>query len=109
VVPAHIATELTRRTTLLTISMGSGSGCNTKYLFTDDILGENTGHVPRHSKVYRNFAAKRAELHAEAVAALREYCDDVATGAFPTEDHLVDLSDEVRTEFDAFLSEIDEG
>ena len=70
VVPAHIATELTKRTTMLTMSMGSGSGCNTQYLFSDDILGENTGHVPRHAKVYRDFAAERRRLHAGLLAQL---------------------------------------
>jgi 3-methyl-2-oxobutanoate hydroxymethyltransferase len=106
VVPAHIATELTRRTTMLTMSMGSGPGCNTQYLFSDDILGENTGHVPRHAKVYRDFAAKRRELHAEAVAAFGEFRADVAGGTFPAERHLVALTPEVRAAFDRFLTEL---
>ncbi len=107
VVPEHIATELTRRTGLLTMSMGSGTGCNTQYLFSDDILGENTGHVPRHAKVYRDFAAERRRLHTEAVAAFGEYIDDVQSGRFPEPDHLVPLDDEVREGFDRFLAEVD--
>jgi 3-methyl-2-oxobutanoate hydroxymethyltransferase len=105
VVPAHIAAELTRRTTMLTMSMGSGSGCNTQYLFSDDILGENTGHVPRHAKIYRDFAAKRRELHAEAVGAFSEFRADVADGTFPAEQHLVPLDPEVREALDSFLAE----
>ncbi len=107
VVPEHIATELTRRTSLLTMSMGSGTGCNTQYLFSDDILGENTGHIPRHAKVYRDFAAERRRLHTEAVAAFREYIDDVRSGRFPEEHHLVPLDDDVRDGFDRFLADLD--
>ncbi len=105
VVPAHIATELTRRTTMLTMSMGSGNGCNTQYLFSDDILGENTGHVPRHAKVYRDFAARRRELHADAVAAFGEFRADVADGSFPAEEHLVPLDPAVSDAFDRFLTD----
>ncbi len=103
VVPAHIATELTKRTSLLTMSMGSGAGCHTQYLFSDDILGENTGHVPRHARQYRDFATIRKMMHEEAVAAFVEYRDDVASGSFPAEENMVSLSEEVRVGFDAFL------
>ncbi len=106
VVPSHVATELTKRTTLLTMSMGSGPGCNTQYLFSDDILGENTGHVPRHAKVYRDFAATRRQMHAEAVDAFREYSSDVAAGLFPTEEHLVPLDPEEQEAFDRFLADL---
>jgi 3-methyl-2-oxobutanoate hydroxymethyltransferase len=107
VVPPHVATELTRRTRLVTMSMGSGSGCNTQYLFSDDILGENTGHVPRHAKVYDNFAERRHQLHVARVAAFRAYRDDVAQGHFPTDGVLVPLADEVRADFDAYLATFD--
>jgi 3-methyl-2-oxobutanoate hydroxymethyltransferase len=106
VVPAHIATELTRRTTLLTMSMGSGSGCNTQYLFSDDILGENTGHVPRHAKIYRDFAAERRRLHVEAVAAFGEFRADVTNGVFPSEEHLVPLAPDVEEAFDKFVADL---
>lgn len=107
VVPEHVATELTRRTKLVTMSMGSGPGCNTQYLFSDDILGENTGHIPRHAKVYDNFAKRRGELHAARVTAFEAYRDDVARGHFPTDDVLVPLADEVKAEFDAYLEDLD--
>jgi len=91
VVPAPLATELTKRTSLVTMSMGSGSGCNTQYLFSDDILGENTGDMPRHAKRYRDFAALRRQMHDEAIAAFREYIADVDSGAFPADDHIVPI------------------
>ena len=41
VIAANLAREITKRTSLLTISLGSGGGCDAQYLFSADILGEN--------------------------------------------------------------------
>ena len=58
VVPARVATEITARVSILTISLGSGQGCDATYLFSTDLLGENRGHIPRHAKVYRDFCRR---------------------------------------------------
>ena len=50
--------EIAERTSLFMLSMGAGAGCDAQYLFAEDMLGANRGHMPRHSKVYRNFAAE---------------------------------------------------
>ena len=94
VVAANLATEITKRTSMLTISLGSGGGCDAQYLFSADLLGENTGHIPRHAKTYRNFAAERERLQLERVAAYREYIADVTTGAFPEASHVVSIDDD---------------
>src|SRR6201996_5052433 len=47
VVPVESATEIRRRTTLFLISMGAGGGCDAQYLFAEDVLGANRGHMPR--------------------------------------------------------------
>lgn len=94
VVAANLATEITNRTSMLTISLGSGGGCDAQYLFSADLLGENKGHIPRHAKTYRNFAAERDRLQEERVAAYREYIADVTTGAFPETGHVVSIDDD---------------
>lgn len=94
IVAANLATEITNRTSMLTISLGSGGGCNAQYLFSADLLGENRGHIPRHAKTYRNFAAERDRLQAERVAAYKEYIADVTTNAFPETGHLVSIDDD---------------
>ena len=91
VVAANLATEITKRTSMLTISLGSGGGCDAQYLFSADLLGENTGHIPRHAKKYRNFAAERERLQLERVAAYKEYIADVTSGAFPEAGHVVSI------------------
>lgn len=104
VVPARLAAEITRRVSLLTVSLGSGADCDVQYLFSADLLGENRGHIPRHAKVYRNFAAERDRLQAERVAAYREYISDVKTGAFPEARNVVAMTE---GDFGAFLDAVE--
>jgi 3-methyl-2-oxobutanoate hydroxymethyltransferase len=89
VVPVEVASAISERTTLFMISMGAGTGCDAQYLFAEDVLGENRGHMPRHSKVYRNFAAEYDRLQAERVAAFSEFVADVGSKAYPEERHIV--------------------
>lgn len=94
VVPAEVATAISQRTGLLLWSMGAGAGCDAQYLFAEDILGMNRGHMPRHSKVYRNFAAEFDRLQTERIAAFREYITDVANGSYPQDQYLVKMAPE---------------
>ena len=66
VVPARVASEISKRTTLVLMSMGAGSGCDAQYLFAEDVLGYSRGHQPRHAKVYRNFRAEYDRLQQRA-------------------------------------------
>jgi 3-methyl-2-oxobutanoate hydroxymethyltransferase len=101
VVPVEVAEAISRRTPLLMLSMGAGAGCDAQYLFTVDLLGETRGHIPRHSKVYRNFAAEYDRLQAERIAAFREYRADVEAGNFPEEKHILRMD---KAELDAFMA-----
>ena len=76
-VPVEVAEAISERTSLIMLSMGAGTGCDAQYLFAEDVLGTNRGHMPRHSKVYRNFAAEYDRLQAERVAAFSEFVADV--------------------------------
>ncbi|TIS98574.1 3-methyl-2-oxobutanoate hydroxymethyltransferase [Mesorhizobium sp.] len=91
VVPVEVAKAISERTSLIMLSMGAGTGCDAQYLFADDILGQNRGHMPRHSKVYRNFAAEYDRLQAERVAAFSEYVADVNSLAYPEDKHVVHM------------------
>lgn len=91
VVPHNLARFLSSRTKLLLMSLGSGSGCDTQFLFSDDILGDYDERPPRHAKAYRNFAAEHRRLQAERVAAFQEYIADVREGRFPERGHLVEM------------------
>ena len=73
------------------LSLGSGPGCDTQFLFSDDILGDYDERPPRHAKAYRNFAAEHRRLQQELLAAFREYIADVQAGRFPERGHLVEM------------------
>ena len=103
VVPVEVASAISARLKILLWSMGAGSGCDAQYLFAEDILGENRGHMPRHAKIYRNFAAEHDRLQAERIAAFGEFRADVASGAFPEPRHVVTMD---PREHDAFLKGI---
>jgi 3-methyl-2-oxobutanoate hydroxymethyltransferase len=101
VVPDRVAAEISRRTPLIMLGMGAGSGADAQYLFTEDVLGCTRGHKPRHAKTYRDFASEYARLQRERVAAFGEFRADVASGAYPAPDHIVPIDD---AEFEGFLA-----
>ncbi len=104
VVPHRVASAISKRTSLLTVSLGAGAGCDIQYLFSADLLGDNPGHIPRHAKTYRDFTAERARLQRERVDAYREYIADVTSGAFPASRHTVEIAND---EYEAFLETLE--
>jgi 3-methyl-2-oxobutanoate hydroxymethyltransferase len=98
VVPHQLATFLSSQTKLLLMSLGSGPGCDTQFLFSDDILGDYDERPPRHAKAYRHFADEHRRLQQERLAAFREYIADVQEGRFPARGHLVEMEDGVFEE-----------
>lgn len=104
VVPVEVASAISARVGILLWSMGSGPGCDVQYLFSEDILGMNRGHLPRHAKVYRNFAAEFDRLQRERVAAYGEFIADVASGAYPEDRHVVRMEAGALAAFRAGLS-----
>jgi len=104
VVPDRIAAEISRRTSMLVLSMGSGPSCDGQYLFAEDVLGTHCGHYPRHSKRYRDLAAEYNRLQQERIAAFVEFKRDVETGRYPAPEHTVRIPD---GEFDTFMKHLD--
>jgi 3-methyl-2-oxobutanoate hydroxymethyltransferase len=104
VVPVEVAQAISSRTPLLMLSMGAGTGCDAQYLFAEDVLGTNRGHMPRHSKVYRNFAAEFDRLQQERVAAFSEFVADVESLAYPEERHIVRMD---PAELQKFMQKLD--
>lgn len=105
VVPIEVASAISARLDLLLWSMGSGSGCDAQYLFAEDILGENRGHLPRHAKVYRNFAAEYDRLQVERIKAFSEFRADVANKSFPEGKHILTME---PSELETFMKHMGE-
>ena len=105
VVAEPVATAISRATTLSVISMGSGAGCDVQYLFGVDVLGETKGHIPRHSRVYDNFAVEYARLQERRVKAFSAFAADVAGGQFPGPSEIVTLNPVEADAMSAFLAD----
>lgn len=94
-VPHQLASYLCKRTSLFLMSLGSGNGCDSQFLFSDDILGDYDERIPRHAKAYRNFLNEYKRLQDERVAAFMEYAEDVKAGRFPAPGNLVAMNEAV--------------
>ena len=92
-VPHQLATYLCKHTSLFLMSLGSGSGCDSQFLFSDDILSDYDERIPRHAKAYRNFLKEYQRLQQERIEAFKEYATDVKSGRFPEPRHLVAMDE----------------
>ena len=102
-VPHNLASFLCSQTKMILMSLGSGSGCDTQFLFSDDILGDYEERIPRHAKAYRNFMEENRRLQRERIAAFSEYIADVKEGRFPERSHLVEMDNNLLDEVKAFV------
>jgi 3-methyl-2-oxobutanoate hydroxymethyltransferase len=99
VVPPEVTAEISKHTNLFLVSMGGGTGGDCQYLFGCDVLGYNTGHVPRHAKKYADLAAEYSRIQTMRVDAFKSFVTEVQSGAWPTPEYLVAAP---KTEMDAF-------
>ena len=99
VVPAKLASYLSSKTNMILMSLGSGDGCDTQFLFSDDILGDYSERPPRHAKAYRNFLEENQRLQNERIGAFKEYIADVNEGRFPEQSNIVSIKDDVLQQF----------
>jgi 3-methyl-2-oxobutanoate hydroxymethyltransferase len=104
VIPAELLAQISRRTSLLTSSIGAGAGGDIQFLFADDILGNNGPPYPRHTKQYRDFFKLKQQMQAERVAGFREFVEDVRSGTFPGPGHVVKAPEGL---IDDFLERLD--
>jgi len=106
VIPGELLAAISKRTSLMTSSIGAGSGGDIQFLFAEDLLGNNPPPYPRHSKQYREIHKLEAQMQNERVAGFREFIDDVKSGGFPGPEHVIKAPGGL---IDDFLSAIDDG
>jgi len=99
VIPEGLLAEISGRTTLLTSSIGGGSGGDIQFLFAEDILGNNPPPHPRHSKQYRNLYEMKKKIQLERVSGFKEFIDDVQQGRFPGPEHIIKTPDNLISKF----------
>ena len=103
VIPSRLMKELSSRTSLVTISIGSGNGCDVQFLFADDILGASEGPFPRHSKQYCNLFRESQRIQKIRVDAFKDFIDEVNTNIFPSNKFEVEVTEEFVERFCNYL------
>ena len=103
VIPSRLMRELSSRTSLVTISIGSGNGGDVQFLFAEDILGASEGPFPRHSKQYCNLFKEAQRIQKIRVNAFKDFIDDVNSNNFPSNNFEVEVTEEFVERFCNYL------
>ena len=103
VIPENVMGEISKRTDIVTVSLGSGKNADVMYLFMEDICGD-TENPPRHSKAYGNLLRLRNEIKNERLQALKAFKKDSMNGKFPGKKQSSNLE---KKQFDEFLDQLD--
>jgi 3-methyl-2-oxobutanoate hydroxymethyltransferase len=77
-VPRELAAQITRELRIPTIGIGAGPDCDGQVLVIHDLLGLTFSTQPKFARKYANVG----EIISNAV---REYCEDVRNGSFPSD------------------------
>ena len=104
IVPVKVAQFISENVKIFMIGMGSGQGCDAQYLFSEDILGYNKGHIPRHAKVYENISEDFQRIKNKSAKAYRKFKSEINSGAYPAKKHDVQIMD---AEFKKFIQSKD--
>ena len=92
-VPAPLATLITGRTSMLTIGIGAGNGCDGQVLVYQDMLGFTNGFTPK-------FAKKYADLHSVMLEAFRQYKQECEQRTFPDDSLSFGIDEDVLKELE---------
>ena len=103
VIVAEVMTEISKRTSLLTSSLGSGSGGDIIYLFQNDICGEQLSS-PRHAQAFGNIHMLNEEIKKERRRALKAFNDAAKSGSFPSKKTTTHMQ---PREYESFLERLE--
>lgn len=90
-VPAPLASLITKRLRIPTIGIGAGPGCDGQVQVYHDLLGLFEGFIPKHTRRY----AELGDTIREAIAA---YVADVREGRFPAAEQSFEMDERALAE-----------
>tara|TARA_B100000029_G_C17417521_1_gene903044 strand:+ start:102 stop:890 length:789 start_codon:yes stop_codon:yes gene_type:complete len=93
IVPFKVGEYISENVSIFMIGMGSGQGCDAQYLFSEDILGYNEGHIPRHAKVYSSLSEDYEKIKIKSIKAYKKFKDEVDNRIYPDISHDIKISD----------------
>ena len=86
-VPDKVASHITAKLAIPTISCGAGPGCDGQVLVTNDMIGLFDRFTPKFVKQY-------VKLSEVILKAFKEYKEEVEAGLFPAKEHCFTMKDE---------------
>lgn len=98
IIAAEVMAEINRRTSLVTVSLGSGTEADVIFLFTSDICGESA-RLPRHARTWGNLAALHQAVRDARVEALSGFRKEVAGGSYPNDAEVAGITEAELEEF----------
>ena len=103
IVPFKVAEFISTNIDVFMIGMGSGVGCDAQYLFAEDILGYNTGHIPRHAKVYSDIGRDFEIIRDKSQKAFKMFKSDVEKSNYPSKEHDINITENEFNKFKDIL------
>jgi len=79
-VPPEVGKFITQRLAIPVLSIGAGMHCDGQLLIVSDLIGQFQAFTPKFVKRYCHVAET-------IIAAMKQYCQEVRSGAFPSEEH----------------------
>ena len=80
VVPSEVATRIATAVSVPVIGIGAGKGTDAQVIVWQDLLGLTPGKPAK-------FVQRYAELRSDITHSIKEWANDVATGAYPDAEH----------------------
>ena len=102
----RVMAEISRKTKLITSSLGSGPGADIIYLFQNDICGEQPDS-PRHARAFGNLHALEEQIRAERRAALVAFHHAANAGQYPADKETAQIDDEEFKRFSDLIANAD--
>lgn len=87
-VPAPLAAFIARDLSIPVIGIGAGNGCNGQVLVAQDMLG-------MFADVHPRFVRQFAPVGKQIAEAVRQYCEAVKAGNFPSQEHGWDMDADI--------------
>lgn len=85
-IPEQLAAEISKKLKIPTIGIGASKDCDGQVLVIDDLVGMEQKLKPKFVKQYTN-------LTSQIDQAVQLYCQEVKSGAFPTEKNVFKIKD----------------
>ena len=98
IIVEEVMIEISKKTSLITSSLGSGLSGDIIYLFQNDICGEHE-NIPRHARAFGNVLKLKNEIYKERVSSLKSYKNSVENKSFPSDNELISINKEELEKF----------